>query len=195
MIPWTIQEFSRPEYRSGEPFPSPGDLPNPGIEPRSPALQADSSPAEPPWKPYCKALFTSYFRIGMGKKRHQHITEWQPYEQGIPLELREPRKEMVMIKMTMPREIPECLRAEFWGRQAGHFVLRLLDPRGSNPDFWPWSHCWEVLRVPRNRGGDIAYPSPIVPSPSGGSLLTAPRMRGPRRPKKKCGHLSPTPYH
>ena len=34
--------FSRQEYWSGLPFPSPGDLPNPGIEPRSPALQADS---------------------------------------------------------------------------------------------------------------------------------------------------------
>ena len=34
-------EFSRPEYWGGEPFPSPGVLPNPGIEPRSPALQAD----------------------------------------------------------------------------------------------------------------------------------------------------------
>ena len=41
-------EFSRQEYWSGLPFPSPGDLPNPGIEPRSPALQADSLPAEPP---------------------------------------------------------------------------------------------------------------------------------------------------
>ena len=51
--PWTIQsmEFSRPEYWSGEPLPSPGDLPNPGIEPRSPALQADSIPAEPQGKP------------------------------------------------------------------------------------------------------------------------------------------------
>ena len=39
-------EFSRPEFWSGYPFPSPGDLPTPGIEPRSPALQADSSPAE-----------------------------------------------------------------------------------------------------------------------------------------------------
>ena len=38
--------FSRPEYCSGQPFPSPGDLPNPGIEPGSPALQADSLPAE-----------------------------------------------------------------------------------------------------------------------------------------------------
>ena len=44
-------EFSRPEYWSGQPFPSTGDLPNPGIEPRSPALQADSLPAESPGKP------------------------------------------------------------------------------------------------------------------------------------------------
>ena len=40
-------EFSRPEYWSGLPFPSPGDLPNPRIKPGSPALQADSSPSEP----------------------------------------------------------------------------------------------------------------------------------------------------
>ena len=43
-------EFSRPEYWGGNPFPSPGDLPNPGIEPRSPTLQADSLPAEPQGK-------------------------------------------------------------------------------------------------------------------------------------------------
>ena len=40
--------FSRPEYWGGLPFPSPGDLPNPGIKPGSPALQADSLPAEIP---------------------------------------------------------------------------------------------------------------------------------------------------
>ena len=40
--------FPRQEYWSGLPFPSPGDLPNPGINPRSPALQADSSPSELP---------------------------------------------------------------------------------------------------------------------------------------------------
>ena len=45
-------EFSRPEYWRGQPFPSGGDLPNPETEPRSPALQADSLPAEPPGK--CK---------------------------------------------------------------------------------------------------------------------------------------------
>ena len=43
-------EFSRPEYWSGWPFLSSGDLPNPGIEPRSPTSQADSLPAEPQGK-------------------------------------------------------------------------------------------------------------------------------------------------
>ena len=43
-------EFSRQEYWSGQPFPSPG-LPNSGLKPRSPTLQADSLPAEPPRKP------------------------------------------------------------------------------------------------------------------------------------------------
>ena len=43
-------EFSRQEYWGELPFPSPGDFPNPGIEPRSPVLQADSLPSEPPGK-------------------------------------------------------------------------------------------------------------------------------------------------
>ena len=51
--PWTVacwvppsMGFSRQEYWSGLPFPSPGDLPDPGIKPRSPALQVDSLPSE-----------------------------------------------------------------------------------------------------------------------------------------------------
>jgi len=43
--------FSRQEYWSGLPFPSPGDLPDPGIKPGSPALQADTLTSEPPGKP------------------------------------------------------------------------------------------------------------------------------------------------
>ena len=43
--------FSRQEYWSALPFSSPGDLPNPGTEPQSPALQVDSLPSEPPRKP------------------------------------------------------------------------------------------------------------------------------------------------
>ena len=44
-------KFSRQEYWSELPFPSPGDLPDPGIQPMSPALQADSLLSEPPGKP------------------------------------------------------------------------------------------------------------------------------------------------
>ena len=44
-------EFSRPEHWNGKPFLSPGDLPKPGIEPRSPALQVESLPTELPGKP------------------------------------------------------------------------------------------------------------------------------------------------
>ena len=59
--PWTLAyqaplsiEFSRQEHWSGLPFPSPGDLPNPGIEPGSPTLRADTLPSEPPrnWPEY-----------------------------------------------------------------------------------------------------------------------------------------------
>ena len=55
VTPWTVayqappsMGFSRQEYRSGLPFPSPGDLPDPGIEPGSPAFQADALTSEPP---------------------------------------------------------------------------------------------------------------------------------------------------
>ena len=58
VTPWTIacqaspsMGFSRQVYWSGLPFPFPGDLTDPGIKPESPALQADSLPSEPPWKP------------------------------------------------------------------------------------------------------------------------------------------------
>ena len=44
--------FSRQEYWSGLPFPSPGDIPNPGFEPGSPTLWADALPSEPPGKSY-----------------------------------------------------------------------------------------------------------------------------------------------
>ena len=61
--PWTIAHqappsmgFSRPEYWSGLPFPSPGDLPDPGIEPGSPALQADTLLSEPRSEPMGDSL-------------------------------------------------------------------------------------------------------------------------------------------
>ena len=59
VTPWTVNYqlplsmgFSRQGYWSGLPFPSPGDPLNPGIEPGSPTLQADTIPSEAPRKPY-----------------------------------------------------------------------------------------------------------------------------------------------
>ena len=61
-------EFSRPKYWVGQPFPSPGDLPKTGIEPRSPTLEVDSLPAEPQGKP-------KYGRLKNGKDfdRNQEV--------------------------------------------------------------------------------------------------------------------------
>ena len=53
------------EYWSGLPFPSPGDLPDPGIEPRSPALQVDALTSEPPGKPRTKQGNIIYSEINI----------------------------------------------------------------------------------------------------------------------------------
>ena len=88
----------RPEYWSGEPFPSPGDFPDLGIKPRSPSLQEDALPAESPGKPkntgvgslsLLQVIFLTresnwgllYFRqilaAGIGS-RVEHVTQAQP---------------------------------------------------------------------------------------------------------------------
>ena len=77
--PWTLQlpgqsmEFFRPEHWSGYLFPSPGDLPKPEIKPRSPALLADSLPAEPPGKSFI-TLKQLKFKIGFLRKQIKHST-------------------------------------------------------------------------------------------------------------------------
>ena len=77
--PWTVAHqtplsmgFPRQEYWSGLPFPSPGDLPDPGIKPRSPELQTDFLPSEPPGKPWC---FNQHKRLVNVSSRVSVITE------------------------------------------------------------------------------------------------------------------------
>ena len=72
VTPWTVahqaplsMKFSRQEYRSALPFPSPGDLPNPGIKPGSPSSQADSLPPGPPGNPLERGWPTSKSRGGI----------------------------------------------------------------------------------------------------------------------------------
>ena len=80
--PWAIQsmEFSRPEYWNGQPFPSPGDLPNPGIDPRSYTLQVDSLPVQPQDK--CKntgmgslSLLQQIFMTQESNQGHLHCRQ------------------------------------------------------------------------------------------------------------------------
>ena len=77
-VEYTVLEFSRPEYWSGQPLPSPGDRPNPGIEHRSPALQADSLSAETPGKPYFLIVWVFAF------KESFRLTEKLTDNTGIP---------------------------------------------------------------------------------------------------------------
>ena len=63
--------FSRQDYWSGLPFPSPGDSPNPEIKPRSPALQTGALPSEPPGKP----KFYKYYTV--------HVRDWASMDFGI----------------------------------------------------------------------------------------------------------------
>ena len=73
--PWTVayqappsMGFSRQECWSGLPFPSPGDLPDPGMEHGTPALQADALPSEPPGKPQDE-LFLIWEPVPFGIKK------------------------------------------------------------------------------------------------------------------------------
>ena len=76
-------EFSRPEYRSVRPVRSPGDLPNPGIEPRSTALQVDSLPAEPPGKPKNTGVGSLSLPVAY-QEDLQQIFLTQKSNQGLP---------------------------------------------------------------------------------------------------------------
>ena len=77
-------EFSRQEYWRGLPFPSPGDLPNPGIKPKTLALQADSLPAKPSEKPWpCDHIMfilatislTSYLHVSLALRILNSVAE------------------------------------------------------------------------------------------------------------------------
>ena len=66
-------EFSRQEYWSGLPFPSPGGLPNPGIKPGFPAMQTDSLPSEPELLIKFKYIFVNFYSVVLVSVIQQHI--------------------------------------------------------------------------------------------------------------------------
>ena len=74
VTPWTVSHqgslsmgFPRQEYWRGLPFPSPGDLPYPGIKPRSPSLQAEALLSEPPGKPPFASYLPQLLNCGVGE--------------------------------------------------------------------------------------------------------------------------------
>ena len=71
--------FSRREYWSGLLFPSPGDLPDPGIKPRSPALQTDALPSEPPGKPL---LYTRRTQMQAGPGKGLEYQGYKNFKKG-----------------------------------------------------------------------------------------------------------------
>ena len=99
-------EFFRPEYWSGQPFPSPEDLPNPGIEPRSSALQADSLPTKPQGKPRNTGVGSLFLLQGIiptqeSNLGHPHC-RWILYQ----LSYREARSRVTELKSVNPHNHP-----------------------------------------------------------------------------------------
>ena len=120
LCPWG---FSRQEYWSGLPCPSPGDLPNPGIESRSPALQVDYLPSEPPGKPMNTEVGSLSLLQGIfpSQESNRDLLRcrrilYQPRHQGIPLvttgplwiEIREGKNLAVLVLpyISSPRTAP-----------------------------------------------------------------------------------------
>ena len=113
--------FSSQEYGSGLPFPSPGDLPNPGIEPRSPTLWADSLPAEPEGKP--KTTGVGSLSLLQGIFPTQESNQGLPYcrqilylsYQGSPENVEPCRYSSFQMQATGQLSDQECLRVTVSG--------------------------------------------------------------------------------
>ena len=115
VTPWTVahraplsMKFSRQEYRSGLPFPSPGDLSDPGTEPRSPTLEADSLPSEPAGKPHNNWFIHSFVHSFTQQvfikslNMYSYILElyWSIYP--------------IMEQKYFKKEIPDSLKKQTW---------------------------------------------------------------------------------
>ena len=126
VTPWTVayqalpsMKFSRQEYWSVLPFPSPGDLPNPGIEPRSPELQADALPSEPP------------------VASNSFATPWTVAHQA-PLFMALPRREYWSgLPFPSPRNLPDPGIKSAFPALAGGFFLTTKPP---GKPFYPISY-------------------------------------------------------
>ena len=117
--PWTVayqappsMGFSRQEYWNGLPFPSPGDLSDPGIKSRSPALQADSLPSEPPANPWWDSEVQGIVYLWL-----IHIVVWQkPIQHYKAVTLQLKIKKEVMCHPQPGAQLPERVSSDSWGQ-------------------------------------------------------------------------------
>ena len=131
--PWTIQsmELSRPEYWSGQPFPSSGDLPNPGIEPRSPALQVDALLAEPPVKPrlwlrhkiYLYLYIYLYFNIYTHTHTHRLLSVTLADNPTLCISYYVKNDCMFIVLRVSPLGVCTFLWGELWGTPSRPFFV------------------------------------------------------------------------
>ena len=126
--------FSRQEYWSELPFPSPGDLPDPGIEPGSPAFQADTLTYEPPGKPICVCVCVL---IGFSHVR-LFATPWTVAYQAPPS--------------------MEFSRQEYWSGL--RFLLQgIFSTQGSNPGL---PHCSQTLYHLSHQGSSHMFINSLI---------------------------------
>ena len=162
-------KFSRPEYCSGYPFPSPGDLPNPGIESRSSALQADSLPGEPQGKPKntgvgSLSLLQQIFptqEMNQGLLHCRRIIYQLSYQGCLKFES-ESEIPLVVSDSLRPHELYSPWNS--LGQNTGVGTLSLLQgiftTRGSNPGL---PHCRRILYQLSHKGSPrilewVTYP-------------------------------------
>ena len=131
-IPWTVfhqaplsMGFSRQEYWSGLPFPSPGDVPDQGIKPRSPTLQADALPFDLPGKPQKSSKGYSYKEREIWRDRHteenamwrrRQRLEQTSVNQGTPRIAGNPeaeRKAWIRLSLSVSRRNQICWHLDF----------------------------------------------------------------------------------
>ena len=140
--PWTVAYqapqsvgFSRQECWSRLPFPSPGDLPDPGIEPGSPALQADTLPSKPPGKP---SKITVWLENKKEQSRQRKGLEWQA-------KCNEKSFELVIENISIELRTVTLLVVKWWIGRQRWLKVKLLSRKGkleSNLDIfgdfkWP----------------------------------------------------------
>ena len=131
VAPWTVAHqaspsmgFSRQEYWSGLPFPSSGDLPDPGINPGSLALQADALPSEPPGKQgnrtrnYINGRSTLNIILTIPRmvEKTQHVKWSHKYTKKTKIKLLEMKTTMSDVKIyKMEWTVEWTLQKKWWG--------------------------------------------------------------------------------